>query len=1069
MGSSGEKGGLPGKEGKSSSYVIRFPFTGTPPPPGAKLLDRYPLINPYAYAAIMEDENGSRKYYLDEVSLSPSEARVYSYILDKLETELTVPRTEVDPRKYFADQAKRIVEKYGIKVPPLPWAKIIYFAERDLVGFGVLDALLKDPNIEDISVDGMDKPVFVYHRRYESLGSNVVFKKDVDIDNLNTRLAHMAGKHISTAFPILQGTLPGRLWLMATCRREISPFGSTLTIRKFREDPLTIIDLLNSKVIDHKMAAYFWLMMENKKTALVVGSSVDWKTPLIFRRNGEIKIAETGKVIDAYFRPEEEGRVYASDIEAFCFDQKTLETKWQPIQYVYRHHGNGKLLRFRLQTGREIAVTRDHSIFVLRNGRVTSVHASEMNIGDFVVAPKSVTPGNRRVRKLDLVSLLADSPNGVFLYDVPAGVFDRLTQVPSMARRDWKHNRRLPLRYASLLRPSERRKVKVGYKGSKLRWSPTLTVDADFARILGYYIAEGNLIHRPELQYGVCFTLGMKDERIVRDIEAFAKEMGLNARRRKHRGNSFRMHISDRILEEVLERCSKTGARRKSVPNVILNSPSGVRRAFLEAWALGDGGSTSSRELMNGILYLLLLEGSLGSVMFKPGKGKVVIEGREVNANDSHQLRFPRPESLTGQHPRYKRKIRDPGYPVSLLPPELKRMSIERRQIVGNPSRGQRLTRRSLALMRERVEDLLAYSGTPLKTGNEAIHDGFYRSNLKYYEKAGGKLSTNQELFALSEKLEGVERMAQSNLAFLKVIGIEEVDSTSKYVYDLSVPGCENFLAGFGGVFCHNTGSGKTTLLNALLTLTRTNSKIVTIEEVQEVNIPHFNWTALISRENYGQTGEISSQVTLFDRVKAAMRMRPDIIVVGEVRGEEAYVLFQAISTGHGGASTVHADDVESAVQRLTSKPMDVPPAFIPFLDLTFTVRRISIPAPGGGFRAIRRIVSVDEVMGVGQYFNVFRWNPVNDSYKVAELRGSPKLGKLSRDLGMHVADMADELNRRSIILRWLQERKIRNFREVSATLEDYAARPAPVFQQAVRELGLGASPEAIAAEGFRL
>lgn len=519
------------------SFVVRFPFTGTPAPAGGKLLDRYPLTNPYAYAAVIEDESGGRKYYLDEVPLTPKEANVYSYILDKLETELTIPRTEVDPKKYFAEQARRIVSKYGIKVAPLPWAKILYFAERDLVGFGVLDALLKDPNIEDISIDGIGKPIFVYHRKFESLGTNVVFAKDPELDNLITRLAHMAGKHISTAFPILQGTLPGRHRLMATFRREISPYGSTLTIRKFRQDPLTIIDLLNSRVIDQKMAAYFWLMMENKAPSLVIGS----------------------------------------------------------------------------------------------------------------------------------------------------------------------------------------------------------------------------------------------------------------------------------------------------------------------------------------------------------------------------------------------------------------------------------------------------------------------------------------------------------------------------------------------------TGSGKTTLLNALLTLTRTNSKIVTIEEVQEVNIPHFNWTALLSRENYGATGEVSSQVNLFDLVKAAMRMRPDIIVVGEVRGEEAYVLFQAISTGHGGASTVHADDVESAIQRLTSKPMDVPASFIPFLDLAFTVRRLSVPTPGGGFRAVRRIVSVDEVTKVGEYFNVFRWNAATDTQKVARLSGSPKLSRLAKDLGLQLADVTDELNRRSIVLRWLQERGVRNFREVSSILEDYASRPGPVFQRAVKELGVPGTPEAIAVEGFTL
>src|SRR5438445_13811227 len=94
---------------------------------------------------------------------------------------------------------------------------------------------------------------------------------------------------------------------------------------------------------------------------------------------------------------------------------------------------------------------------------------------------------------------------------------------------------------------------------------------------------------------------------------------------------------------------------------------------------------------------------------------------------------------------------------------------------------------------------------------------------------------------------------------------------------------------------------------------------------------------------------ESGTEVGLFDLVKATLRMRPDILVVGEVRGEEAYVLFQALSTGHGGLCTLHADDVTSEVQRLTSEPMDVPASFIAFIDRLFTVRRITMPTAVGG------------------------------------------------------------------------------------------------------------------------
>ncbi len=499
---------------------VRFPFTGTQIPPSWKVLERYPVNSPFAYAVIAQSPLLSRRYYLDEVPLTKTEAAIYSYLLDALEAELTVPREQVNPRQYFADQARKILLKYNIRVPAASWSKIIYFAERDLVGFGVLDGMMRDPNIEDLSIDALAKPLFVYHKGYESLETNLTISDEEQMDNLITRLSHMAGKHVSTAFPIVQGTLPGRHRLVATFRREVSPQGSSATIRKFREDPLTIVDMLNLNLMDYKIAAYTWYLMQNRATAIVVGA----------------------------------------------------------------------------------------------------------------------------------------------------------------------------------------------------------------------------------------------------------------------------------------------------------------------------------------------------------------------------------------------------------------------------------------------------------------------------------------------------------------------------------------------------TGAGKTTLLNALVTLTRLNTKLVTIEEVQEINIPHLNWTSLVSRESYAATEERAGEVGLFDLVKAAMRMRPDILCVGEVRGEEAYVLFQAISTGHGGLCTLHADDSASALQRLVSEPMNVPKAFLPFLDLVFVVRRITVPAPGGGFRAVRRVVALDEVVGAEEVSRSFRWDPRTDTFKPSYDK-SPKLERIARDNGISMDDIMKEIDRRALILRWIQQKGIRNFKELSPILELYVARPDEVFKTASNEL----------------
>jgi len=167
---------------------IKYPFTGSPIPPTWKVLERYPVNSPFAYAVVAESPLLSKRYFLDEVPLTKTEAAIYSYLLDALEAELTVPRDQVNPRQYFADQARKILLKYSIRVPAASWSKIIYFAERDLVGFGVLDGLMRDPQIEDISIDSVGKPVFLYHKGHESLETNVTINDEDIQDNIITRL-----------------------------------------------------------------------------------------------------------------------------------------------------------------------------------------------------------------------------------------------------------------------------------------------------------------------------------------------------------------------------------------------------------------------------------------------------------------------------------------------------------------------------------------------------------------------------------------------------------------------------------------------------------------------------------------------------------------------------------------------------------------------------------------------------------------------------------------------------------------------------------------------------------------
>ena len=252
-------------------------------PKGIKIADKYPLYEPFSQVVIVQDpKTGEYKYVLDELQLDPLEQGIYNRILEMLLAEIQSPKEQIkDPRKFFAQEAKKIVDKYRISLgwlPDVSWYKIIYHAERDLVGYGKIDSLMRDPNIEDISCDGVNRPVYIWHRNFESIETNVQFESDEVLDNMVVKLVHMAGKHVSSAFPIVDASLPGKHRLAVLYRREITPFGTAFTIRKFRDDPYSIVDLINIGTFTEDLAAYLWICLENRASIMILGGTAAGKT-----------------------------------------------------------------------------------------------------------------------------------------------------------------------------------------------------------------------------------------------------------------------------------------------------------------------------------------------------------------------------------------------------------------------------------------------------------------------------------------------------------------------------------------------------------------------------------------------------------------------------------------------------------------------------------------------------------------------------------------------------------------------------------------------------------------------
>jgi archaeal flagellar protein FlaI len=245
-------------------------------PEGYKSLQRYALIPPFCYVSILQNvEFSDILYNVDELVLNQDEVKIYYSIKELLEKQIDSPRMLDNLESSFTAEVTKLLKDHfaGDKTQAVMLEKVKYYLKRDILGLGIIDPLFQDPFIEDITCGGPAKPVYVYHRRYEGLRTNVVFRDAEFLDGYVMKIVHRAGKHISAAHPIVDASLPGNHRLAALYKKEVTTMGSSFTIRKFREDPITIVDLINSDTLDVDMAAYIWLLLDNKKSLMVIGST----------------------------------------------------------------------------------------------------------------------------------------------------------------------------------------------------------------------------------------------------------------------------------------------------------------------------------------------------------------------------------------------------------------------------------------------------------------------------------------------------------------------------------------------------------------------------------------------------------------------------------------------------------------------------------------------------------------------------------------------------------------------------------------------------------------------------
>ncbi|MDO8528714.1 MAG: type II/IV secretion system ATPase subunit [Nanoarchaeota archaeon] len=240
------------------------------------------------------------------------------------------------------------------------------------------------------------------------------------------------------------------------------------------------------------------------------------------------------------------------------------------------------------------------------------------------------------------------------------------------------------------------------------------------------------------------------------------------------------------------------------------------------------------------------------------------------------------------------------------------------------------------------------------------------------------------------------------------------------------------------------TGSGKTSLLNAVAFFIPPEARVVSIEDTRELNLPRENWLPSVVREATG-VGD-KKGIDLFTLLRSSFRQNPDYVIVGEVRGNEAFVLFQGMASGHSSISTMHADSVDTLIKRLETPPIELSPTLLNILDVVLVMTHAIVKKQET--RKLKEIVEIVNVNddGTAVTNTPFTWNPMDD--KFYSKKTSKVFEKISARYGLRVDDLELEFRRRTSLLFKLYQNKVFGFEEIQNIINEYYKKPEQVLKR---------------------
>jgi len=963
--------------------------------PEYKILESYYVYEPFAKVTIAMTPEGPT-YFVTEVELEPEEYPIIGKLIEILFHEIRTTELPQDIRKFVFEELGRIMERYRTKfgIVGVRRYKILYYMERNLLGFGPIDPLMRDPNIEDISCDGVGKPIYVWHRKYESIPTNIVIN---DINYLNAlimKFAHMAGKHVSTAYPVVDAMLPGKHRFAATFGTEVSPKGPTFTIRKFREKPFSVTELIRYGTIDSLTAAYLWTLIEHGRTVMIAGGTGAGKTTLLnvlslFIKPG-MKIVTVEDIPELNLPHENWVQlisrpsyiVGAKTGEVSLFDLVKLSLRYRPDYLIVGEvRGEEAYVLFQALA----SVSYDTPILI----KDPKGEVSLVKIGEFI--DKFYEEGEEWVPK-PLEGYYVLSHDGF--------------------RTLWK-----PIKYVLRHRANEVYEI-VSEGGGRIRATGSHSVfvlDQDSLEVIEKPVSA--------LKPGDLLITFIKKElmgegreyQLIDVIDAVGD-------------------LSKDYVDNVPKDIKELSGGKNPIPlpqYLTLERDKGVRGKVRIRRCGDDQYLPGTVVLDEDLAFAFGLYVASGYVREGEGKSVCFVLNRDEGEVPEKLLRvmkskFNLSPSITvgGTYVVYE-------YSHALLAELFKKLLGANSSDKHVPSQLWKSPRRVI------------------KSFFEGLRVGYRSKELRK-----GCISYRTSNEGLAYEILWLARLA----GYYSELSMEEGVSQYNVLIHLE----QGVRSEYGKV--HVKPLLRLIELAKLKPLPQElayiNERRYVPEEVALRVIKHVEESAYLTpqlREHIEKLKQLVSGELVLIEVREVRRVPYDGYVYDvSVPGTESFFGGNAPlllhNTGHGGLSTIHAETLDYAIKRLTSPPMNIPPAYMKLMNAFIHIQRIQTRVKKGVVRVRRRITTVQEVRDYNDYVEVVSWDPRDDLFRV-DLEKSYLLEDIASRTGLTRDEVIDKVMMKKVYLDWLVRKEVLDVWEVSRYIFDFYISPDTAYRRAVKEL----------------